>query len=570
MSTDPTTSDDSDKGSRLDFIREIIRDDLASGKHPYIVTRFPPEPNGYLHIGHTKAFSLNFSVPGEFPGSDGKSRCHLRMDDTNPVKEDTEYVESIQEDIRWLGYDWGDDFYFASDYYQQLYEWALELIDKDLAYIDSQTADEIREGRGTLTEPGSESPFRDRPKEESRDIFERMKAGEFEDGTHVLRAKIDMSHPNLNMRDPVMYRILHAHHHRTGDDWCIYPLYDFAHPLSDAIEGITHSLCSLEFEHHRPLYDWFVEHCSVPHVPRQIEFARLSLNYTVMSKRKLQKLVAEGLVDGWDDPRMPTLSGMRRRGYTPEAIKNFIQTVGLTKVNSVTDVALLEHAVREDLNKTSPRAMAVLRPLKLTITDWPEGKVLELEAVNNPEDPDAGTRIVPFTGELYIEQDDFMEDAPKKFFRLKPGGEVRLRSSYVIRCDEVIKNDAGEVVELRCSHDPDTLGKAPEGRKVKGVIHWVSAEHAVDADVHVYDRLFSSENPEAAGDFVEDLNPNSREILTNCKLEPALAAVAEPGYRCQFERLGYFCADLTSSPAKPIFNRTVALLDTWAKVQAKK
>ncbi len=570
MPTDPPTGGGpATEPARLDFIREIIRDDLASGKHRHIVTRFPPEPNGYLHIGHAKAFCLNFSAPIEFPGEGGRSRCHLRMDDTNPVKEDTEYVDAIQEDIRWLGFGWGEHFYFASDYYPEIYAYAHELIDKGLAYVDSLSAEEIRAGRGTLTEPGSESPYRNRPLEESRDLFCRMKAGEFPDGTHVLRAKIDMAHPNLNMRDPVLYRILHAHHHRTGDAWCIYPLYDFAHPLSDAIEGITHSLCSLEFEHHRPLYDWFVRHCSVPHVPRQIEFSRLNLNYTVMSKRKLQRLVAEGHVAGWDDPRMPTLSGMRRRGYTPEAIKNFIRSVGLTKVNSVTDVALLEHAVREDLNRTAPRAMAVLHPLKLTLTDWPAGKTEQLEATNNPEDPGAGTRMVPFSGELYIERDDFLEDAPKNFFRLRPGGEVRLRSSYVIRCDEVVKDGAGEVVELRCSHDPDTLGKNPEGRKVKGVIHWVSAAHAVDAEIRLYDRLFVSESPEAAGDFLGDLNPDSLEVVAGCKLEPALAAAAEPGYRCQFERLGYFCADPGSTPETPVFNRTVPLRDTWAKVQAK-
>jgi len=552
---------------KLDFIREIIQGDLQSGKHPHIVTRFPPEPNGYLHIGHCKAFGLNFSLPLEFP-ADGQSRCHLRMDDTNPAKEDNEYVEAIQEDIRWLGFDWGDRFYFASDYYDKLYEFAVELIEKGLAYVDSLSSDEIRATKGSDKEPGQNSPFRDRPTEESLDLFSRMRAGEFEEGAHVVRAKIDMAHPNFHMRDPVMYRILKADHHRTGSKWSIYPLYDYAHPLSDALEGITHSLCSLEFENHRPLYDWFVENTSVPHTPRQIEFARLNLNYTVMSKRKLLRLVEENLVDGWDDPRMPTISGMRRRGYTPESIRTFIHKVGLTKTNSLTDIALLEHCVRDDLNASSPRAMAVLDPLKVTITNYPEGQTEMVESVNNPGDEAAGTRQVPFSGNLYIEQEDFMEEAPNKFFRLKPGKEVRLMNSYVILCNDVVKDADGNITELLCTYDPETLGANPsDGRKVKGVLHWVSADTAEDVEVRLYDRLFRDEQPEASGDdFVDNLNPESLEVIT-AKVEPSIVSDhSAPESRLQFARMGYYCADKSSTLEKPVFNRTSTLKDSWAKI----
>ena len=502
---------DSPKLEPRDFIREIIAEDLESGKHSHVVTRFPPEPNGYLHIGHTKAFCLNFSLAQEVPNS----RCHLRMDDTNPVKEDTEYVESIQEDIRWIGFDWGKNFFFASDYYEKLHDFAVELIEKNLAYVDELNSEEIREYRGTLTEPGKPSPHRDRPAEESRELFAKMRAGDFEEGERVLRAKIDMEHPNVHMRDPVIYRILKAEHHRTGDQWCIYPMYDFAHPLSDALEGITHSLCSLEFENHRPLYDWFVDNCSVPTKPRQIEFAKLNLGYTMMSKRNLLALVESGNVDGWDDPRMATISGMRRRGYTPESIRKFIDTIGLTKFNSTTDLALLEHAVREHLNATSPRVMAVLRPLKVVITNYPEDEDEEMDAVNNPEDESAGSRKIPFSRELYIEQGDFMENAPRKFYRLTQGREVRLRYGYWIKCEEAIKDDDGNVVELRCTYDPETRGgeDPPDGRKVKATLHWVSAKHAIDAEVRLYDRLFNVENPYTE-DFMQHLNPDSLEILS--------------------------------------------------------
>ncbi len=554
-----------------DFIREIICDDLKTGKHDHIVTRFPPEPNGYLHIGHTKAFCLNFSLAQEVPNS----RCHLRMDDTNPVKEDTEYVESIQEDIRWLGFDWGENFYFASDYYEKLHGFAVELIEKGLAYVDELSAEEMREYRGTLTEPGKNSPYRDRSVEENLELFQKMRDGGFDEGAVILRAKIDMAHPNLNMRDPAIYRVLKAHHHRTGDDWCIYPMYDFAHPLSDALEGITHSLCSLEFENHRPLYDWFVDNCSVPAKPRQIEFARLNLNYTVMSKRLLKQLVDDKLVDGWDDPRMPTISGMRRRGYPPEAIRKFIDTIGLTKFNSTTDIALLEHAIREHLNAVAPRYMAVLRPLKVVITNYPEDQVEEMDAVNNPEDESAGKRKVPFSRELYIEKDDFMENAPRKFFRLTQGREVRLRYGYWIKCEEAIKDDSGEVVELRCTYDPETRGgnDPSDGRKVKATLHWVSAPHAIDAEVRLYDRLFDIEDPtgkKANKDFTTHLNPNSLEVVSGAKLEPSLETI-EPGERIQFERLGYFCKDTKLSTSEnPVFNRAVTLKDAWAKFQQKK
>lgn len=553
-----------------DFIREIILNDLQTGKHDHLVTRFPPEPNGYLHIGHAKAFCLNFGLALEVPGS----RCHLRMDDTNPVKEDVEYVESIQEDIRWLGFDWGEHFYFASDYYPQLHGFAVELIEKGLAYVDELTPEQLRELRGTPTVPGKDSPWRDRPVEENLRLFARMRAGELAEGAAVLRAKIDMAHPNLNMRDPVMYRILKAEHHRTGNTWCIYPMYDFAHPLSDALEGITHSLCSLEFEDHRPLYDWFVANCSVPSQPRQIEFARLNLNYTVMSKRKLQTLVELGKVDGWNDPRMPTLSGMRRRGYPPEAIRKFIDAVGLAKTNSTSDIALLEHAVRDRLNAVARRVMAVLQPLKVVITNYPEGLVEEMDAINNPEDSSAGTRKIPFTREVYIEREDFLEDAPANFFRLAPGREVRLRYGYWVKCTDVVKNAAGEVVELRCTYDPATRGgdSPPDGRKVKGTLHWVSAAHAVSAEVRLYDRLFDREDPlgkDAEEDFTKHLNPASLDIVTEAKLEPILAG-AKPGEYYQFERLGYFCPDSKlSRPNHPVFNRTVSLRDTWAKLKQK-
>jgi glutaminyl-tRNA synthetase len=553
-----------------DFIREIVAADVAAGKNGgRVVTRFPPEPNGYLHIGHAKAITLDFGVAAEFGG-----HCNLRFDDTNPVKEDIEYVESIKEDVRWLGYDWGDREYYASDYYEQLYGYAEELIRKGLAYVDSLSADEIRAYRGTLTEPGKPSPFRDRSVEENLDLFRRMRAGEFPDGAHVLRAKIDMASPNINMRDPVLYRIRHAEHHRTGNAWCIYPMYDFAHPLSDAIEGVTHSFCTLEYEDHRPLYDWCVENVSVPHRPRQYEFARLNLNYTVMSKRKLLQLVEHRHVNGWDDPRMPTLSGMRRRGYTPEAIRDFCQRIGVAKKENVIDIGLLEHCVREDLNRRAPRAMAVLHPLKVVLTNYPEGQVEEMAVINNPEDPSAGTRPVPFSRELYIEADDFMEDPPKKFYRLAPGREVRLRNAYLITCQEVIKDANGKVVELHCTYDPATRGgDAPDGRKVKATLHWVSAAHARDAEVRLYDRLFEVEDPDGAAaksgrEFTEFLNPRSLEVLSECKVEPMLATAA-PGTRFQFERIGYFAVDPDSTPERPVFNRTVSLKDTWAKIAAR-
>jgi len=555
---------DIEGGDNLDFIREIIRDDLASGRHRQVVTRFPPEPNGYLHIGHTKAIVLNFGVAEEFGG-----RCHLRFDDTNPTKEEMEYIESIQRDVRWLGYDWGEHLYFASDYFEQLYEWAEHLVRTGFAYVDDQSAEEIRATRGTLTEPGSESPWRDRPVEENLDLLRRMRAGEFDEGSRVLRAKIDMTHGNLNMRDPVLYRIMKVAHPRTGDAWCIYPTYDFAHGQSDAVEHITHSLCTLEFEAHRPLYDWLVEHLPVPSRPRQIEFARLNLTHTVMSKRRFLQLVREGHVRGWDDPRMPTISGIRRRGFPPEAVRDFAGRVGVAKRNSVVDVALLEHHVRQVLNRTAERRMAVLDPLKVVLTNYPEGRVEELEAVNNPEDPDGGTRTVPFCRELWIERDDFMEDPPKKFFRLAPGREVRLRYGYLVTCDEVVKDADGRVVELRCSYDPATRGgDAPDGRRVRGTLHWVSARHAIDAEVRLYDHLFRSPDPGAGGDILADLNPDSLEVVEGCKLEPSLAGLPAET-RVQFERKGYYCVDPDSTPERPVFNRTVTLRDTWAKLQSK-
>lgn len=550
-----------------DFIREIIDKDLESGKHREIITRFPPEPNGYLHIGHAKSICLNFGIADEYGG-----RCHLRFDDTNPAKEEQEYVDSIKEDIRWLGFDWGEHLYFASDYFEQLHGWALHLIREGKAYVDDQSAEEIRQHRGTLTEPGIDSPWRDRPVEENLGLFEQMKNGDFPEGEKVLRARIDMAHPNLNMRDPVLYRILHKSHHRTDDRWCIYPNYDFTHGESDAIEHITHSLCTLEFENHRPLYQWFIENLPVPSQPRQIEFARLNLTYTVVSKRKLLRLVEEKHVHGWNDPRMPTLSGMRRRGYTPEAIRHFCARIGITKFNATTDVALLEHSLREHLNETSPRAMAVLDPVKVVVTNYPEKQVEEMDAANHPGDEGFGVRKVPFCRELYIERDDFIEDAPKKFFRLSLGQEVRLRAAYFIKCEEVVKDEAGEIVELRCTYDPETRGgnNPPDGRKVKGTIHWVSARHAIDAEVRLYDRLFTVENPDGEeGDFIDRLNPESLAVLAGCKMEPSLGdAVA--GDRFQFERLGYFCRDPeTSGHGTPVFNRTVPLRDSWEKQQKK-
>jgi glutaminyl-tRNA synthetase len=546
----------------LDFIRTIIDEDVRAGKHAgRVATRFPPEPNGYLHIGHAKSICLNFGVAVEFGGI-----CNLRFDDTNPVKEDIEYVDSIQEDVRWLGFVWEGQPLYASDYFDTLYGYAVHLIEHGKAYVDSLSADQIRIYRGTLTEPGKDSPYRDRPVAENLDLFTRMRAGEFEDSAHVLRAKIDMASPNITMRDPVLYRIRRAHHHRTGDAWCIYPMYDFAHPPSDAIEKITHSLCTLEFEEHRPLYDWLIANLPVPGQPRQIEFARLNLSYTLMSKRKLLALVEEGHVRGWDDPRMPTIVGMRRRGYTPEAIRTFCDRIGVARRENIVDVALLEHAVREDLNKRAPRVMGVLRPLRVVIENYPEDLTEEFEIANNPEDPSAGNRKVPFSRVLYIERDDFMEEPPKKFFRLAPGREVRLRGAYFVTCTAVEKDAAGAIVGLRCTYDPETRGgDSTTGRKVKATLHWVSARHAIDAEVRLYDRLFKSETPDSDGDYRDDLNPASLEILTNCKLEPS-AAEAGPGTRYQFERLGYFCVDSDSSSGALVFNRTVTLKDSWAKI----
>ena len=557
-----TTESMSNEKPSLDFIRTIIEEDLSTNKYDgRVVTRFPPEPNGYLHIGHAKAFCLNFGVAVEYNG-----RCHLRFDDTNPEKEEVEYIESIQEDIRWLGFDWGEHLYFASDYFEQLYEYAVQLIKLGKAYVDDLSADEIRQHRGTLIEPGKESPYRNRSVEENLELFERMKNEEFEDGSRVLRAKIDMASPNIVMRDPVIYRIRRVSHHRTGDTWCIYPLYDFTHCLSDSIEGITHSLCSLEFENNRELYDWVLDQLDVYH-PQQIEFARLNLNYTVMSKRKLLRLVQEGHVNGWDDPRMPTICGLRRCGITPESIRNFLDRVGLAKRNSVVDVAMLEHSIREDLNKRSPRVMAVLDPLKVIIENYPDDLVEEMDAINNPEDESMGTRKVPFSKVLYIEREDFREDPPKKFFRLAPGREVRLRYAYYIKCVEAVKDENGEVVELRCTYDPETRGGwSKDGRKVKSTLHWVSATHALDAEVRLYDRLFNLPNPNECEDFLECLNPDSLTVLPACKVEPGLKGAA-PGTRYQFERKGYFCVDPDSTKEKLVFNRTVTLRDTWAKIE---
>ncbi len=548
------------------FIRSIIQEDMKTGKFDgRVMTRFPPEPNGYLHIGHAKSICLNFGLASEFNGL-----CNFRFDDTNPSKEDIEYVESIQADVHWLGFDWEDRLYYASDYFEQIYQWALDLIRAGKAYVCSLSADEIRAYRGTLTEPGKDSPYRNRSVEENLGLFQRMRDGEFQEGEHVLRAKIDMASPNLNMRDPVMYRIKHAPHHRTGTDWCIYPMYDWAHGLCDSIEGITHSICTMEYEDHRPLYDWFLDELKLYH-PQQIEFARLNLSYTVMSKRKLLQLVQEKHVRGWDDPRMPTLAGIRRRGYTPAAIRSFCERIGVGKRESLVDLALLEYCVREDLNKGAPRVMAVLKPLKVVIENYPEDQVELMEAVNNPEDPSAGTRQVPFSRVLYIERDDFMEDPPKKFYRLAPGREVRLRYAYFVKCVGVVKDEkTGEVVELRCTYDPETRGGgAPDGRQVKATLHWVSADHAVSAEVRLYDRLFTKENPgdtEEGETFKDFMNPASLEVLPSCQVEPSLAGMA-PGYRCQFERLGYFCVDPDSRDGKLVFNRVVTLRDTWAKIQ---
>ncbi|MBN1795813.1 MAG: glutamine--tRNA ligase/YqeY domain fusion protein [Sedimentisphaerales bacterium] len=550
---------------RLDFVRQIVADDLESDKwEGRVATRFPPEPNGYLHIGHAKSICLNFGIAAEFGGT-----CNLRFDDTNPIKEEQEYIDSIIADVKWLGWDWQDRLYYASDYFQQMYEWAVDLVKKGKAYVDDLTGDEIRRYRGTLTKPGKNSPYRDRPIEENLDLFEKMKNGEFPDGSKVLRAKIDMAHPNLNMRDPVMYRILHASHPRSGDKWCIYPMYDWAHGLEDSIEKITHSICTLEFENHRPLYDWFLDELGVYH-PQQIEFARLNMTYTVMSKRKLLQLVQEKMVNGWDDPRMPTIQGLRRRGYSPAAIRNFCKTIGVNKFNSTIDAALLEYCLREDLNKTSPRVMAVLKPLKLVITNYPQGPTEELDAVNNPEDENAGTRKIPFSRELYIEREDFMEEPPKKFYRLAPGREVRLRYAYFVTCTDAVKDADGNVTEIHCTYDPATKGgDAPDGRKVKSTLHWVSAQHAADAEVRLYDHLFTKENPDEAvegKDFKSNINPNSLEVLTDCKVEPSLAD-AKSLDRFQFERLGYFSVDPDTADGKLVFNRTATLRDTWAKIQ---
>jgi glutaminyl-tRNA synthetase len=562
-------AEESDKGGEAateaaDFIREIVADDLRTGKHREVVTRFPPEPNGYLHIGHAKSICLNFGVAGEFGG-----RCHLRFDDTNPTKEEQEYIDAIEKDVRWLGFDWNGHLYHASDYFDRLYEWAELLIERGLAYVDDLSADEIREHRGTLTEPGRDSPWRNRSREENRDLFRRMRAGEFPDGARVLRARIDMAAPNINLRDPVLYRILHAAHPRTGDKWCIYPTYDYAHGQSDALEHITHSLCTLEFEDHRPLYEWFLEHLPVPSRPRQIEFARLNLTYTVLSKRFLLQLVKEGRVRGWDDPRMPTLSGIRRRGFPPAALRDFARMIGVARRESVVDYAALEHCVRDELNRTAPRRMGVLRPLRVVLTNYPEGEKEEFAAVNNPEDASAGTRPVPFSRVLYIEREDFMEDPPKKFYRLAPGREVRLRYAYLITCQEAVKDPSGQVVELRCTYDPATRGgSAPDGRSPKATLHWVSAAHAEPVEVRLYDHLFKVPDPGAGGDLLGDLNPDSEQVVKDAQLEPGLGRLAA-GERLQLERLGYFCVDADTAPGRLVLNRTVTLRDTWAKVQAK-
>ncbi len=552
-----------------DFIREIIDEDLRTGKHTEIVTRFPPEPNGYLHIGHAKSICLNFGISTEYP----MAHCNLRFDDTNPVREDVEYVDSIQEDVRWLGFNWGENKFYASDYFERIYDYAVQLIKLGKAFVCDLSFDDIQKYRGAPSVPGTESPYRNRSIEENLDLFARMRAGEFPEGARVLRAKIDMASPNIHLRDPLLYRIRKVEHHRTGNKWCIYPLYDFTHCLSDMIEGITHSLCTLEFEVHRPLYDWFLDTLKTPCHPRQIEFARLNLSYTVMSKRKLLQLVEQNRVTGWDDPRMPTIAGFRRRGYTPESIRNFCRAIGVTKFDGLTDIAVLEHSIRDHLNKVAERRMAVLRPIKVVFTNLPEGHVEEMEGINNPEDPNAGTRKIPFSREIYIERDDFMENPPKKFFRLSPGNEVRLRYAYIIKCEEVVKDAGGNITELRCTVDPGSKAGGPTaGRKIKGTIHWVSAQHALSAEVRLYDRLFTVEEPDGdkeGRDFTTFLNPNSLEVLKDAKLEPSLAQ-AQPGARYQFERMGYFFVDPKDSAAgKPVFNRTVTLKDTWAKIEAK-
>lgn len=562
MSKPTSDSSTAAKAAPAHFLRQIVQADLDAGKQAKIVTRFPPEPNGYLHIGHAKSICVNFGLAKEFGGD-----CHLRFDDTNPAKEDQEYIDAIKSDVHWLGFDWAGEVRYASSYFDQLYAWAVNLIEQGLAYVCDLTPEQAREYRGSLTEPGRNSPFRDRSVAENLDLFARMKAGEFKDGEKVLRAKIDMASPNMNLRDPILYRIRHAHHHQTGDAWCIYPSYDFTHGQSDALEGVTHSICTLEFEDHRPLYEWFLTHLPVPAQPRQYEFARLNLNYTVTSKRKLKQLVDEGHVNGWDDPRMSTLSGYRRRGYTPAAIRNFCEMIGVTRSNGVVDVAMLEFAIREDLDQNAPRAMCVLRPLKVVITNYPEDQVENLELARHPKQ-DLGVRQLPFTRELYIDQGDYEENPPKGYKRLEPGGEVRLRGSYVIRADEAIKDADGNVVELHCSYDPDTLGKNPEGRKVKGVIHWVPAEGSVECEVRLYDRLFRSAQPEKSeegGSFLDNINPESLVVLKGCRAEPSLAQ-AQPEDRFQFEREGYFCVDLKdSAPGKPVFNRTVTLRDSWGQ-----
>jgi glutaminyl-tRNA synthetase len=560
MDTNPAPSPE-----RSDFLRDIVAADMRSGRHRSVVTRFPPEPNGYLHIGHAKSICLNFGIAEEFGG-----RCHLRFDDTNPTKEEQEYIDSIEADVRWLGFDWGEHLYFASDYFEQLYEWAVHLVKTGKAYVDELSADEIREHRGTLTEPGRESPWRDRPAEESLDLLARMRAGGFPNGSRVLRARIDMASPNINLRDPVLYRIVHAEHPRTGDAWCIYPTYDFAHGQSDAIEGITHSICTLEFQDHRPLYDWLIENLPVPSKPRQYEFARLNLTHTVLSKRVLLRLVNEGHVRGWDDPRMPTLSGLRRRGFPAEGIRDFAAMIGVARADSVVEVEMLHHAVRDVLNRAALRRFAVLNPLKVVIENYPEDSIEQIEVTNNPEDASAGTREVPFTRELWIEREDFMEEPPKKFFRLAPGREVRLRSAYFVTCTDVVKDAEGNVVELRCTYDPDTRGgSAPDGRRPKATLHWLSIAHALPAEVRLYDHLFSSPHPGADGrDLFEDLNPDSETVLPGCFVEPSLADVSS-GETVQFERLGYFCPDIDSAPGAPVFNRPLTLRDTWVKLQAQ-
>ena len=554
----------------VDFIRQIVAEDLKNGKHKKIITRFPPEPNGYLHIGHAKSICLNFGISEENEGA----VCHLRFDDTNPSKEESEYVESIIRDVKWLGFDWGEHLYYASDYFDRFYVYAIQLIEDGKAYVCSLTPEEMRAYRGTLTEPGKDSPYRNRSAEENLELFEKMKAGDFPDGAHVLRAKIDMASPNLNMRDPVIYRIQHAAHHRTGDKWCIYPMYDYAHCLEDAIESITHSLCTLEFEDHRPLYDWVLDELKTDYHPQQVEFARLNLNYTVMSKRKLLELVEGNYVSGWNDPRMPTIAGMRRRGYTPESIRNFCKRIGVSKKESRIDMLMLEEAVREDLNEKAPRVMGVLRPLKVIIDNYPEGQTEEMDVPNHPKNPEMGSRKVPFSKEIYIEREDFMEEAPKKFFRLAPGREVRLRSAFFIKCESVVKDEnTGEVVALHCTYDPATRGgAATDGRKVKGTLHWVSAEHSLKAEVRLYDRLFVKENPDGAKDgpdYKTNLNPDSLEVLTDCRVEPSLASAA-PESRLQFERQGYFCVDsVDSKEGNLVFNRTSTLRDSWVKMQKK-